>query len=110
MNRQETFISHMCAPLSGKGNSLYRHGVENILGRREAPRGLHVVIMPAKQKVRAEVEILLPAVARDVWWVRYTEGLATIHHLRATVLFSQRRNPASQSGTALSGMSKEHSR
>jgi len=33
-----------------------------------------VVVMPAKQKVRAEVEILLPAVARDVWWVRYTEA------------------------------------
>ena len=68
------FISHIRAPLCGKSDSLYGHGVENILGRCEAPRGLHVVVMPAKQKVRAEVEILLPAVARDVWWVRDTES------------------------------------
>jgi len=30
--------------------------------------------MPAKQKVRAEVEMLLPAVALDAWWVCYTEA------------------------------------
>ena len=74
MNRQETLIPHICAPLCGKSDSLYGHGVENILGRCEASRGLHVVVMPAKQKVRAEVEILLPAVARDVWRVRDTEA------------------------------------
>ena len=33
-----------------------------------------MVVMPAKKKVRAEVEILLPAVARNVWRVRYTEA------------------------------------
>ncbi len=56
MNRQETFIPHICAPPCGKGDSLYRQGVENILGRREASRCLHVVVMAAKQKVRTEVK------------------------------------------------------
>jgi hypothetical protein len=67
------FVSHICPPLCGKSDSLYGHGVEHILSRREAARGLHVVVMPAKQKVGAEVEILLPAVARDVLWVRDTQ-------------------------------------
>ena len=33
-----------------------------------------MVVMSSKQKVRAEVEILLPAVTRDVRWVRDTEA------------------------------------
>src|SRR6266404_4712672 len=68
-----TGMPQVCSPLCGKSDSLCSHKVENVLGRRETARSLHMVVMPAKQKVRAEVEILLPAMARDVRRVRYAE-------------------------------------
>jgi hypothetical protein len=43
-------------------------------GAAAKPPEAYVVVMPPKEKVRAEVEILFPAVARDVWGVRYTEA------------------------------------
>jgi hypothetical protein len=43
----------------GKSDSLYSHIFENILSCREAAGGFDVVVMPAKEKVRAEVKVLL---------------------------------------------------
>jgi hypothetical protein len=33
-----------------------------------------MIVMPSKEKVRAEVEILPPAMARDISWVHYSEA------------------------------------
>jgi hypothetical protein len=68
-------VSHISSPLCGKSNSINGHRVEDVLGRREASQSFHMVVMPAQQKVKAYIELLLCTMARDVRRVRYAKAL-----------------------------------
>jgi hypothetical protein len=64
-NRFQMRAADVCSPLRGKAEPIGFDDVVYILRYRYSTGNLQLIIMPAKQEIVAEVEVLLPAVARD---------------------------------------------
>jgi len=68
---QEIWVSHIRPPFCRKRDSLYCHRDRDVLRRRETSGGFDMIVMSTEEKVGAKIEILPPAMARDVRGERY---------------------------------------